>query len=154
MLYWILFPPRKKIWLHSPIWVHRHCYVSFGRGPGESCCICYQRKCGASKSFSHHPDKKHLCLYNLHVGFQYILNDICFSGRTIHVFPKKKKKRKTSNLNHFLIHALHDDTKGCSTKNTKFQVLTFDNLDTFPNFENLDNFDLNLNKSWIYMEIF
>ena len=66
-------------------------------------------------------------------------------------FPKKKKKRKTSNLNHFLIHALHDDTKGCSTKNTKFQVLTFDNLDTFPNF---DNFDLNLNKSWIYMEIF
>ena len=35
-----------------------------------------------------------------------------------------------------------------------FQVLTFDNLDTFPNFENIDNFDLNLNKSWIYMEIF
>ena len=28
--------------------MHQQCYVTFGKGPGELCCICYQRKCGAS----------------------------------------------------------------------------------------------------------
>ena len=36
--------------------MHQQCYVTFGKGPGESCCICYQRKCGASKSFCQNPD--------------------------------------------------------------------------------------------------
>ena len=56
--------------------MHQQCYVTFGKGPGELCCICYQRKCGASKSFCQHPDKRTpLAPLHNYVGFRYIMNE-------------------------------------------------------------------------------
>ena len=42
------------------------CYVGFGKGPGKSYCICYQRNCAASKGSC---EKKHLCTNFMTFGY-------------------------------------------------------------------------------------